>query len=115
MVVLDVTAKTPDGQEIFRDSMIYLPQATNNRNDAMLYGAQYKMGLIADTTLQPGQTRVETFEIPLPYEKKENTLDITAKEMDVTVALRYQPGASPGEMGKGHFIFHKEKRRISVQ
>jgi hypothetical protein len=115
MLVLDVTAKTLDGKEIFEDSKIYTPQATDNRSDATIYGAQFKMGLIADTTLQPGQVRVETFEITFPYEKTEDTLDITSKEMDVTVELRYQPGASPGELGKGHFIFYKETRRVSVQ
>jgi hypothetical protein len=115
MLVLDVTAKTQDGKEIFRESKIYMPQATDNRSDAMLYGAQYKMGLIADTTLQPGQTRVEKYEIPFPFEKTDKTLDIKAKEMDVTVELRYQPGAAPGVLGKGHFIFYKDTRKVSIQ
>jgi len=115
-----VTAKTPDGKEIFKDSKIYMPQATNSRGDAMVYGAQYKMGLVADTTLQPGQTRVEKYEIKFPYEDVEKepgkkTREIKAKEMEVTVELRYQSGADPGELGKGHFIFFKEAKKITVQ
>ena len=43
-LVLDVTAKTKDGKEIFKDSKIYMTQATNSRGDAMVYGAHFKMG-----------------------------------------------------------------------
>lgn len=97
-----------------------MPQATDSRGDAMLYGAQFKMGLVADTTLQPGKTKVETFEITFPYEDMEKepgkrTRVIKSKEMEVTVELRYQPGGDPGELGKGHFIFYKETRKVSVQ
>ncbi len=101
-----MTAKTQDGKEIFKDAKIYMPQATNSRGDAMIYGAQYKMGLVADTTLQPGKTKVEKYEVKFPPE---------SKEMEVTVELRYQPGADPGELGKGHFIFYKEAKKITVQ
>jgi hypothetical protein len=115
-----VTARTPDGREVFRDSKIYMPQATNSRGDEMLYGAQFKMGLVADTTLQPGQTRLEKYEIKFPYEDVEKepgrkTRVIKSKEMDVTVELRYQPGGSPGELGKGHFVFYSETRKITVE
>jgi hypothetical protein len=115
-----VTAKTPDGKEIFKDSKIYMPQATNSRGDAEVYGAQNKMGLVADTTLQPGQTRVEKYEIKFPYEDVEKepgkkTREIKAKEMEVTIELRYQPGADAGELGKGHFIFYKETKKITVE
>jgi len=58
-----VTAKTKDGKEIFKTQKIYMPQATNCRGDEMKYGAQFKMGLIRDTSLQPLQTKVEQFEI----------------------------------------------------
>jgi hypothetical protein len=114
-----VTARTPDGREVFRDSKIYMPQATNSRGDAMLYGAQFKMGLVADTTLQPGQTRVEKYEITFPYEDIEKepgkkTREIKAREMEVTVELRYQPGGSPGEPGKGHFVIYREARKITI-
>lgn len=101
-----MTAKTPDGKEVFKDSKIYMPQATNSRGDAMIYGAQYKMGLVADTTLQPGKTKVEKYEVKFPSE---------SKEMEVIVELRYQPGPDPGELGKGHFIFYKEAKKLTVQ
>lgn len=115
-----MTTKTLDGKEIFKDSKIYMPQATNSRNDAMIYGAHVKMGLVADTSLQPGQTRVEKYEIKFPYEDIEKepgkkTREIKAKEMEVTVELRYLPGADPGELGKGHFVFFKETKKITIQ
>ena len=115
-----MTAKTPDGKEIFRDSKIYMPQATNSRGDAEVYGAQNKMGLVADTTLQPGQKRVEKYEIKFPYEDVEKepgkkTREIKSKEMEVTVELRYQLDPDPGEAGKRNFVFFKETRKVTVQ
>lgn len=120
-MVLDVTAKTKDGKEIFRDAKIYMPQATNSRGDAMVYGAQFKMGLIADTSLQPLQTKVETYEIRFPFEDvekeagKPKVRDIKAKEMDVTVELRYQLDPAIGEAGKDSFILYNTTRTVSVQ
>ena len=54
---MDVTATTKDGKEIFRDSKIFMTQATNSRDDSMIYGPSFKMGYIRDTSLQPLQTR----------------------------------------------------------
>lgn len=118
---MDVTAKTKDGKEVFRDSKIYMPQSSNSRGDAMIYGAHFKMGLIADTSLQPLQTRVERYEIKFPYEDvekeagKPKVREIKAKEMDVTVELRYQLDPAPGEIGKDSFIMYKTTRTVSVK
>jgi len=114
-----VTAKTKDGKEVFKDSKIYMPQATNSRGDAMIYGAHFKMGYVRDTSLQPFQTRVETYEIKFPYEdvEKEGKLvrDIKAKEMDIIVELRYQLDPAPGEEGKDSFTFFKTIKTVSIQ
>lgn len=120
-MVLDVTAKTKDGKEIFKDSKIYMPQSTNCRGDAMVYGAQFKMGLVRDTSLQPLQTREEKYEITFPYEDvekeagKPKVREIKAKEMDVTVELRYQLDPAIGEAGKDSFVLYNTTRTVSVK
>ena len=120
-MVLDVTAKTKDGKEIFKDSKIYMPQSTNCRSDAMVYGAQFKMGLVRDTSLQPLQTREEKYEITFPYEDvekeagKPKVREIKAKEMDVTVELRYQLDPAIGEVGKDSFVLYNTTRTVSVK
>lgn len=116
-----MTAKTKDGKEIFKDSKIYMTQATNSRGDAMVYGAHFKMGYERDTSLQPGKTKVETFEIKFPFEDvekepgKPKVREIKAKEMEVTVELRYQLDPAPGEIGKDSWILFKESKTLKIQ
>lgn len=116
-----MTAKTGDGKEIFKESKIYMPQATNSRGDAMVYGAHFKMGYTRDTSLQPLQTRVETYEINFPYEDvekergKPKVREIKAKDMDVTVELRYQLDPAPGETGKDSFVLYKTTKKVSIK
>ena len=120
-MVLDVTAKTKDGKELFRDSKIYMPQASNSRGDAMVYGAQFKMGFLRDTSLQPLQTKEEKYEITFPYEDvekeagKPKVREIKAKEMDVTVELRYQLDPAVGEIGKRSFVLYNTTKTVSVK
>jgi hypothetical protein len=114
-MILDVSAKTKDGKEIFRDEKILMPQATNSRGDAMMYGAHFKMGYTRDTSLQPLQTRIEKYEIKFPYEDKEGKREILAKEIDITVELRYQADPAIGEIGKDSFVFYKETRTAKIQ
>lgn len=112
---MDVTAKTKDGKEIFKDSKIYMPQATNSRGDAQVYGAHFKMGYTRDTSLQPLQTKVENYEINFPYEDKEGKREIKAKEMDITVVLRYQLDPAPGEAGKDSFVIYETTKTVKVK
>lgn len=116
-----MTAKTKDGKEIFKDSKIYMPQATNSRGDGMVYGAHFKMGYIRDTSLQPMKWKVEKYEIKFPYEDIEKEKGkppvrmIKEKEMEVTVELRYQLDPAPGEIGKDSFVLYKTTRKVTVQ
>lgn len=117
-----MTAKTKDGKEIFRDSKIYTNHATTSRgDDAQVYGAHFKMGYTRDTSLQPLQTKVETFEINFPFEDvekepgKPKVREIKAKEMDVTVVLRYQLDPAPGEAGKDSFVIYETTRTVKVK
>ena len=80
-MVLEVTAKTSEGKEIYNTERHYHPQATDCRSNKMLYGAQVKTQYIRDTSLQPFETKDESFEIFLPE---------GVRTVDVTVSLRYE-------------------------
>ena len=99
-MVLEVTAKTADGKEVYNTERHYHPQATDCRTNKMLYGAQVKTQYIRDTSLQPMETKVETFEIFLPE---------GVRTVDVTVLLRY-------EIWKpSHMIeIHKVNKKVSL-
>jgi len=84
---MDVTAKTKEGKAVYQNSIIYMPQATNSKENKTLYGAQYKVGYIRDTSLQPFGPRKEKIEISLPE---------GVRTVDVEVALTYQP--MPGKV-----------------
>ena len=64
-MVLEVTAKS-GGKEIYKAEKHYHPQATNCKDNKMIYGAQVKSQYIRDTSLQPYKITDETFEINLP-------------------------------------------------
>jgi len=99
-VVLEVTANTADGKEVYNTERHYHPQATNCRTNKMLYGAQVKTQYIRDTSLQPMETKAETFEMFLPE---------GVRAVDVTVSLRY-------EIWKpSHMIeIHKVSKKVSL-
>jgi hypothetical protein len=99
-VVLEVTAKTLDGKEVYKDERHYHPQATTCRDQKMMYGAQWKAQYIRDTSLQPYQTKAETFEIPLPE---------GVRTVDVTVVLNYEINKPDNKIE-----IHKETRRVSL-
>jgi hypothetical protein len=80
-VVLEVTAKTPDGKEVYKTQKHYHTQASNCRDNKMLYGAQVKTQYMRDTSLQPYQEKAETFEITLPE---------GVRTVDVTTSLIYE-------------------------
>lgn len=116
-----MTAKTKDGKEVYKASKILMTQAADGRGDAQKYGAHFKLGYVRDTSLQPNQTKIETFEINFPYEDvekeagKPKVREIKEKEMEVTVELRYQLDPAVGEIDKDSFIFFKETKKVMVQ
>ncbi|WP_051178711.1 hypothetical protein [Thermodesulfovibrio thiophilus] len=121
-----MTAKTKDGKEIFRESKIYMPQALSyGRGNFMWSDGAYrgwKSAIIRDTSLQPLQTRIETFEIPFPLEvlekdgKKQRI--VKYEEMNVTIQLWYLPiGGDPklGTPGKTQFLFYETTKNIKLK
>ena len=125
-MVLDVTAKTKDGKEIFNDSKIYMPQSPAfGRGDKMVYGPFRKSGMLRDTSLQPGKTKTESFDIKFPFEDVEKegkkTREVKAKEMDVTVKLWYLPAGGDHrddkavEVNKGKYLFFETTKTVTIK
>lgn len=114
-----MTAKTPDGKEVFKAQKIYMPKSTSSRGeDRMLYGPFRKVGIIRDTSLQPNQTKVETFEIVMPFtdvEKEGKKIREFPKEVDIDVELWYLPAGAKGEVGKDQFLFNKVTRKVTFR
>lgn len=75
-----MTAKTVDGEKIEMQARHYHPQATNELEPKMLYGAQVKTAYIRDTSIQPYRTKEGTFEFVLPE---------GVRTADITVNLSY--------------------------
>ena len=96
-MVLEVTAKTADGKDVYNTEKHYHPQATDCRTNKMIYGAQVKTQYIRDTALQPLETKAESFEIMLPE---------GVRTVDVTVSLRYEIW-KPSHMIEIHKIVKK--------
>ena len=95
-----MTAKSPDGKDLFRDERHYHPQATNCLNEKMVYGAQNKSSYVRDTSLQPFESKDETFEIKLPE---------GVRAADVTVELVYEV-----QNPENRIPIHKVTRRVSL-
>ncbi len=95
-----MTAKSAEGKEIFRDERNYHPQATSCLNEKMVYGAQNKASYVRDTSLQPYESKDETFEIKLPE---------GVRTADVTVELTYEV-----QVPENKVPIHKVTRRVTL-
>ncbi len=97
---MEVTAKTLDGKEIFKDERHYHTQATNCLNEKMVYGAQNKSSYVRDTSLQPYKSTDETFEIKLPE---------GVRTVDVTVEMNYEIQVPDNKVQ-----IHKVTKRVTL-
>ena len=97
---MEVTAKTLDGKEIFKDERHYHPQATNCGDEKMVYGASNKASYVRDTSLQPYQSKNEIFEIKLPE---------GARTVDVTVELNYEI-----QVPENKVSIHRVTKRVTL-
>ncbi|MBZ0155788.1 MAG: hypothetical protein K8I29_06165 [Alphaproteobacteria bacterium] len=97
---MGVTAKTPEGKEIYSDERHYHTQATTCRDEKMVYGAQNKASYVRDTSLQPYESKDETFEIKLPE---------GVRTVDVTVELNYEL-----QVPENKVPIHKVTRRVTL-
>ena len=103
---MEVTAKTLDGKEIFREEKHYHTQATNCLNEKMIYGAQNKTSYVRDTSLQPFKSTDATFEIKLPVDDKGAP---AVRAVDVTVELNYEVQVPDNKVP-----IHKVIRRVTL-
>jgi hypothetical protein len=87
---MEVTAKSKDGKFEYKTERHYHTQATTCKDEKMAYGAQNKTSYVRDTSLQPYQTKAESFEIALPFETKDGVNTPTVRTVDVTVELTYE-------------------------
>jgi hypothetical protein len=115
-----VTAKTKEGKEIYKAQKIYMPQSSASRGeDKMVYGPFRKVGMLRDTSLQPLQTKVETFEIFFPVKEVEKDgkkmRELETKEMIIDVELWYLPAGVKGVVGKDQFLFNKTTRTVVLR
>ncbi|MBI5639135.1 MAG: hypothetical protein HZA17_01795 [Nitrospirae bacterium] len=97
---MEVTAKTLDGKEIYKEEKNYHTQATNCLNEKMAYGAQNKSSYVRDTSLQPYQSKDETFEIKLPE---------GVRTVDVTVEMNYEVQVPDNKVP-----IHKITKRVTL-
>ncbi len=95
-----MTAKSAEGKDLFRDERHYHTQATTCLNEKMVYGAQNKSSYVRDTSLQPFESKDETFEIKLPE---------GVRTADVTVELVYEVHNPDYRVP-----IHKVTRRVSL-
>ena len=95
-----MTAKSIEGKDLFKDERHYHPQATSCLNEKMVYGAQNKSSYVRDTSLQPYESKDETFEIKLPE---------GVRAADVSVELVYEV-----QNPENRVPIHKVTRRVSL-
>ncbi len=112
-----MTAKTSDGEEIYKDEKIYMPYPGRlGRGKEMGRGPYEKSGLLRETSI-PALARVhETFEITYPYEdvaKGSGTRrELTKDEIDVSVVLWYVPF---GDFDGNEVVFFEEEKKLDLK
>ena len=95
-----MTASDEKGDQFFRATRRYMPQAGDGLGSEMVLGPDKKLGLLRDTSIQPFAPKEETLEIPLPP---------GAREVSVRAILGYQP--RPGNVYPLHDLVRKTALR----
>lgn len=113
-MVLDVTAKTTGGENIYNSQRIYMPYPGRlGRGKEMGRGPYEKSGLLRETSLPPMKTVHETFEIPYPYKDSSKMgRELVNDEIVVTVTLWYVPF---GEFDGYEVVFFREEQKLDLK
>lgn len=86
-LILDVTAKTPDGKEFYFNEKVYMPiPQSYARGDKMGRGPFQKAAMLIDTALPPLRQVAESYEILVPGDGR--------REIEVEAKLIYLPYGS---------------------
>jgi len=112
-----VTAKTPDGKEVFKKSKIYMPVPQQlGRGDRMGRGPYEKSGMIRESGLPPHKTVTEKFEINFPFEDvkegDKSVRKILAHDMTIDIELWYLPFGVKDE--ENSFLWQKVTKSVSI-
>lgn len=112
-----MTATTADDEEIYKEQKIYMPYPGRmGKGKEMGRGPYEKSGLLRETSLPPGKTIHETFEITYPFEDKEKDgktrRELLNDELTVTVTLYYVPF---GEFDGNEVIFFEEEKTLDLK
>lgn len=115
-MVLEVTAKTLDGKEVYKKSIIYMPIPQQlGRGDRMGRGPYEKSGIIRDSSLPPHRKVTEKFEILFPFEDlkegDKTVRKISAYDMVVDVELWYLPF---GTKADSPFLWQKVTKQVNI-
>ena len=97
--MLEVTARSRDGRELFKARRIYMPQCTDSLGPVMVLGPDKKLGIIRDTTFQPLQLKKEKFQIDLPG-------NLRQIEVEATFSYVLRPG--------DEIVINRIKREVVV-
>ena len=93
---------------MFNNEKIYMPVPQQmGRGDKMGRGPYEKSGLVEDTSLPPGKTVEERFEIYFPLQDGKLVTD----EYEVNVKLWYLPY---GTMNSDPFLWRDETRKVKI-
>ena len=83
--MLYATAIDQNGQTVFSEERIYMPQCTDSLGPLMVLGPDKKLGIIRDTTFQPWAVKREVFDIRLAQPVK-------SLELRLRLVYRLRPG-----------------------
>ena len=97
-MVLDVTAKTDDGKQIFSQRKEFKEVGVDLNGDQRVKAWEIKNTI--DLALQPRQTHTERLAIPFP----EGT---TGGEIEATLTYHHRPGEE--------FVVHKAVRKVTFR
>ncbi|MBF0320135.1 MAG: hypothetical protein HQL01_10090 [Nitrospirae bacterium] len=95
LLKVKVTAK--DGKELFNETKYYFPQKKRGDSvNTVVFASLRKLSLMRDTALQPFKTNEETFEVKLPKEVEDATVE-------ASLILVIEPGVKESIYDLGSF------------
>ncbi len=112
-----MTATNGEDEVVFNEQRIYMPfPGRMGRGKEMGRGPYEKSGLLRETSLAPGKTQHETFEIVYPYEDREKDgstrRELLEDELTVNITLWYVPF---GEFDGNEVAFFEDERKIDLK
>ena len=107
-----------DDEVVYNDQRIYMPfPGRMGIGKEMGRGPYEKSGLLRETSLAPGQTVHETFELTFPFEDQDKgdgktRRELLQDELNVTVTLWYVPF---GDFDGNEVVFFEDERVLDLK